>query len=176
DLLALALRIGPSLLARVEVEGLDEFIASALVDPAAQPSEQVDRLAAGQPRPQFHVAGDIGQAAVQTHRTRPWVLAEEADRSRIMGQDAQQDPDRRRLAGAVGAEEAVDLAAGDLEIEPVESADSAIGLHDLAHRDRRRDGCASLVCAGAGQCAHGSSSPGGGSSVSSGGTVSNTPC
>src|SRR5699024_3093027 len=101
-----------------------------------------------------------------------WVLAEEADRSRIMGQDAQQDPDRRRLAGAVGAEEAVDLAAGDLEIEPVESADSAIGLHDLAHRDRRRGGCASLVCAGAGQRSRGSSSPGGGSSVSPGGWVS----
>src|SRR5699024_12412123 len=99
-----------------------------------------------------------------------------AARAAIMGQQREQDPDRCRLAGTVGAEEAVALTAGDLEIEPVESTDSAIGLHDLAHRDRRRGGCASLVCAGAGLGAHGSSPPGVGSSVSSGGTVSSTQC
>ena len=41
--------------------------------------------------------------------------------------DAQQDLDERRLAGAVGAEQAEDLAGFNLEIDTVERLDGILG-------------------------------------------------
>ena len=43
DLLPVALGVGAALLARVEVEPLEQLVAALLVQPAAQPAEQVDR-------------------------------------------------------------------------------------------------------------------------------------
>jgi hypothetical protein len=41
------------------------------------------------------------------------------------------DAHRRRLAGAIGAEEAEDLATGDLEVEPIERDDGPEALADV---------------------------------------------
>ena len=50
---------------------------------------------------------------------------------------ALEDLDRRRLAGAVGAEEAEDLARGDLEADPANGLDLAVGLAEIGNGDRR---------------------------------------
>ena len=47
-------------------------------------------------------------------------------------------PDRRRLAGAVGAEQAEHLAGADLEVDALDGLDAArVGLGQPAHLDRR---------------------------------------
>ena len=48
DLLPVALGVRAALLGRVELEALEQLRAALRVEPAAQPAEQVDRLAAGQ--------------------------------------------------------------------------------------------------------------------------------
>ena len=54
---------------------------------------------------------------------------------------ALEDLDRRRLAGAVGAEEREDLAAVDLEVDPAHRLDIAVGLAQPATLiDRFRHG------------------------------------
>ena len=47
--------------------------------------------------------------------------------------------DRRRLAGAVGPEEAEDLAGGDLEADAAHGLDLAEGLAQVVDLDRRSD-------------------------------------
>ena len=56
--------------------------AALLVEAAAQAAEQVDRLAAGEVRPQRHVAGHVGEPAVQGDRVAPRVAAEQPRRRR----------------------------------------------------------------------------------------------
>ena len=82
DLLAVALGVRAALLGRVELEALEQLGAALLVEAAAQPPEQVDRLAAAQVRPQRDVAGHVGEPAVQRGRVAPRVAAQQPRRAR----------------------------------------------------------------------------------------------
>ncbi len=110
DLLPVALGVGAALLGGVQVEPLAQLVPAGRVSAAAQPGEQVDRLAAGQVRPQLDVARDVGQAAVQADRVGPGVAAEQPGPPGVGAQHAEQDPDRGGLPGAVRPEEPVDVA------------------------------------------------------------------
>jgi len=56
-------------------------------------------------------------------------------------QQRREDAHRRRLARAVGAEEAVDLARRDVEVEPVDGADPTLELaHQAPDLDRAGPG------------------------------------
>ena len=128
DLLPVALGVVADPLGRVEVEPLDEGGPSSLVEPAVGRAEDVEALPAGEPRPERDVAGDIGEPFVERRGLAPRVTAEELDVAAAGADQAEDDPDRRRLARSVGAEEAVDLSGGHLEVEPVEGADRPEGL------------------------------------------------
>jgi hypothetical protein len=141
DLLAVALGVGAGLLARVQVEQLQQLGPALGVQPAPQPAQQVDDLAAGQGRPQGHVPGHIGQPAVQGDGVTPGVAAEQLGGAGVGPQQPQQDPDGGGLAGAVGAEEPVHLAGPDLQLQPVKGAGGAEGLD----QPRDRDGGCHLV-------------------------------
>src|SRR4029079_19606050 len=54
--------------------------------------------------------------------------------------EAFEDLDRRRLAGAVGAEEGVDLARRDEQVEVVDRRHGSVGLAETADLDRRPAG------------------------------------
>ena len=125
DLLPVALGVGAALLRRVEVEALEQRLTPPRIEPAAQPAEEVDRLAAGQLRPQVDVAGDVGEPVVQRDRVAPWVAAQQRRLAPALAQQPEQHPDRRRLARPVGPEEAVDLPGRHLEVEAVEGAEVA---------------------------------------------------
>ena len=60
------------------------------------------------------------------------VEAGDASRARGRRQQRRQDEHRRRLAGAVGTEEPVDLAGRDLEVDPVDGAHAALEVADEA--------------------------------------------
>ena len=70
----------------------------------------------------------LGQVAPRRPRQRPAVGAAPGHRPGVGREHAEDDPHRRRLAGAVRAEEAEHLAAGDLEREAVERDDVAEAL------------------------------------------------
>ena len=65
----------------------------------------------------------------------PRVAAEQPDLAGVLAEQAEQDPDSRRLAGAVGSEETVHLAAGDREVEPVQGPGRAEGLDEPGNLD-----------------------------------------
>jgi hypothetical protein len=61
--------------------------------------------------------------------------AVDGDRPGIRMLEAGEDADQRRLAGTVGADEAVDLAGTDVEADAVQRADAAEGFPDTGGRD-----------------------------------------
>ena len=120
-LLPVALGVGARLLVRVEFEALDQLVASARVDAvAAQPGQKVDGLQAGQVGPQCHIAGDVGDPAVQRHRVAPRIAAEQSDGAAVGAQQAEQHADGGGLAGAVRSEKPGDVTGRDGQIEAVE--------------------------------------------------------
>ena len=62
-------------------------------------------------------------------------LAVDHDRAGVGHMDAVQDLEDRRLAGAVAAEQGMDLALLDLEIDVDQRLDAPEGLGDAAHFD-----------------------------------------
>ena len=64
------------------------------------------------------------------------VVAEHGDDAARAGAVALEDLDGRRLAGAVGAEQAEDLAGGDLEVDAAHGLMVAVGLVQVADEDR----------------------------------------
>lgn len=125
DLLPVALGVRPALLGRVEVEAFDQLVPAPPVQSAAQLGKQVDGLAAGQVRPELDVTGYVGEPPVQGDGVFPRVLAEQLGGAGVGAQEPEQDADGGRLAGAVGAEEAVDLTGVDGEVEAVQCVRAA---------------------------------------------------
>ena len=68
------------------------------------------------------------------------VQAGHASAAGVGGEEGGEDPDRRRLAGPVGAEHAENGAGGGLEIHAVERADLAERLDEAADLDRWGEG------------------------------------
>lgn len=99
DLLAVALGVRPPLPGGVEFEPLQQLGPARGVEPSAQPPEEVDDLTAGEIAPQGHIAGDIGDPAVQCDGVLPGVPAQQPGRAAVGAQQAEQDADRRGLAG-----------------------------------------------------------------------------
>ena len=77
-LLPVPLGVAASLLGGVEVETLHQLSASTLIEAAAQTAQQVDRLPAGQVRPEVHLARHVGEPAMQCGRLRPRVATQKA--------------------------------------------------------------------------------------------------
>jgi hypothetical protein len=136
--LPVALRVGAALDARVQLEALDELVAPPRVEAAAQPAQQVDRLAARQVRPQRDVARHVREPPVQRDGVAPRVAAQQPDVAGVGAQQAEQHADRRRLPRAVGPEEPVHLAGRDVEVEAVERAPGAVALDEARDGDRLR--------------------------------------
>ena len=101
------------------------------VDAAAQVGEVLDRLAAGQLVVQRELARQVAEAPVDRDRVDGRVDAEDARPPGRRPDVVEQGPDRRRLAGAVGAEEAERLALLDLEVDVDDAAVLAVRLGQL---------------------------------------------
>src|SRR5215207_9581581 len=139
DLLPVALGVRPRPLRGVELEAVDQVRPPLLVEATAQPAQQVDDLAAREVGPQVHVPGHVRQLTMQLGSVTPGIPAEQRDRARVGAQQTQQYANRGRLAGAVGAEEAMHLAARNAQVEAVEgrrapeALDQAGDVDDCVH-------------------------------------------
>jgi hypothetical protein len=141
DLLTVALGVCPPFFGRVELEHIEEVPFAPLilraVPDAAEPAEQVDGLAAGEVGPQAHVAGNVGQPRVDGDGIRSGVRPKNGCATPCRPREAQQDSDRRRLTGAVRAEEAVNLTGLDIKVEAVESVHPTIVFVQLTRCNHR---------------------------------------
>jgi len=118
------------------VEALDQLIADGGIDPSAQRGEVVQDGSAGQLGMQREVAGQEADAAADLPAVGAAVQVEQRGRPRGRPDQVEQQPHRRRLAGAVGAEEPEDLAAPHLEVEGEHAVAVAVVLGQRARLDR----------------------------------------
>ena len=72
---------------------------------------------------------------MQLHRFAPGVAAQEPCLPRVLADKAEQYAQRRRLARAVGSQEAVHLTTLYREVQPVQRAGLAEGLDQARHQD-----------------------------------------
>ena len=128
QLLPIALGVGPHLLRRIQVEPLDQLVAVWLVDLALHLTEQMQRLGAGQRRPQACLARNIRQPSMGGDRVATAVQTEDLRPAGTRVDQPEQEPDRRRLAGAVRAEYAEHLTGRNLEVEVTQRGDVAVVL------------------------------------------------
>ena len=128
DLLLVALAVFLELAAWVQIQALDEAVDVGPVHPAPQVAEVGDRLGARQAVVQVELTGQIPDAPVDGDRVDGRLDAEDHRPAGGWPDQVQQDPHRRRLAGAVGAKEAEDLAFGDVEVQFRDAPMGAIGL------------------------------------------------
>ena len=135
-LLPVPLGVGAPLLGGIEVETLQELLFLGLVEPSTKPTEEIDHLAPGEIRPERHIAGDICQPTMQLRGLIPRVPSEESGGAGVTTDQPQQDSDRRRLSRSIGAEEAMYLTGGHLEVEPIEGPNMPEILHQTGDRDR----------------------------------------
>ena len=100
---------------------------------AAQRAHEGDRLARVHRRIEAALLGQIADLRRGIERA---LAAEHAARSARRVDDPEQHPQGRRLARAVGAEQAVDRAGGDGEADPVDRAGLAEILDEIDGFDR----------------------------------------
>ena len=136
DLLPVALGVGVRLLGRIEREPLAQGRPADGIQPAVQPAEQVDNLSAGKVRPEGDVAGHVGETPVQPGRVPPGVAAQQPRLAAVRLQQAEQNPERGRLASAVRPQEGVHLAGPDGEVQAGEGARGAEALLQPVNLDR----------------------------------------
>ena len=158
DLLAVALGVFAVLLRRVEAETLDQFgahggVVAAGIARAAGPEfrQRGQRLPAGELRPQGDVARNVRDACRRRRRIAHRVVAQDIDGAPVRAEHAEDRPDRRRLAGAVGAQEPVHGAPADREIQVIDRGERPEALGQAAHGDGGGVGVVKRIGAGSGR-------------------------
>ena len=132
-----SLGVGPHFLGGVQIEALGELLLAGAVARAAQARQGVEHLPAREAGPQAHRAGHVGEAAVDGGGLAGGVHPQDLGAAAVGAVHAQQHADRRGLPRAVGAQEAVDLAPSDPQVEavqgldPPETLDEALGLDEI---------------------------------------------
>ena len=96
-----------------------------------QPAEEGNHLASGHVFVQPQLAGQIADMAAGVDAVGPAIVPGDGSAAGAGAQEAEQHADRRRLAGAVGAEDADDLAGADFEVEPIEGREGAVLFRQL---------------------------------------------
>ncbi len=128
----------------IEADPRDQLVGAALarggVD-AEQPAREVAELADGQVVVEVRLLGQEPEALARGAAGHG--LAEDLGGAAGRGDEAHEDADRRGLAGAVGTQEAEDLAAPDKDVDPAQGYDLApakrrsIGLLEVLDLDDR---------------------------------------
>ena len=122
---------------RTELEALDQLVHRG-TGRAVEPGVDAQVLLDGEPPVHQRFGRSEAHAAERGLAARARLLAEERHRARRRQDQAEQDVERRGLAGAVGAEEADDLAPLHRERQPCQRERARKLLAQIAHLDRKR--------------------------------------
>ena len=118
-----------------EADALEQLVAARRAlgaRDALQAALQAHVLAAGEHRVQRDVLQRDADRGAHLRALLRDVVARDGGACRRRRQQRREDLDRRRLARAVGPEEAVDLAGRDVQVDAVDGADAALELADEA--------------------------------------------
>src|SRR6266550_4575169 len=137
DLLLVPLRVLLELARRVDIEAGDEIGLVCRVDAAAKIREVFDRLAAGQLVVEGELAWQVADPPMDRDGIGSRLDAEDRRPAAGRPEVVEQDPDRRRLPGAVRAEKAERLALVDLEVDIDDATVRAVRLGELLCLDDR---------------------------------------
>ena len=130
DLLPIALGQLADPRRHVEVEATGQCLDPVGGNAAAQVAEVGQQLATGLAAGDGEVAGQVADPPAQRGAALSGRFAEQRRHATRRADQVEQDPDRGGLAGAVGSQEAVDLAFSDIQVEPGEAASTAVGLRE----------------------------------------------
>ena len=147
QLLAVAARELASRLAQVEVEPLRQRTGAGRPTDPVEVTDVVDVVLPGEPRVERDVARDVADPPMQLVTARPGIEPEQLDAARRGPGEPHDDPQRRRLAGAVGPEVAEDLAVLDDEVDATQGLGRTEPLRDAFTADDR-DAHTSTVAVG----------------------------
>ena len=100
---------------KLDAEPLDEVVALARVDAAAQACEPVEQLLCCDVAEQHRVSGEVSDASANREAVAVTVETQHAGGTGGWPQEVEQHSDRCRLAGTVGTEEAEDRPGRDCE-------------------------------------------------------------
>src|SRR5947207_178446 len=142
DLLLLAggEALGALLRERAHVQPLDDSInpsSELTVQNATELGEICDVLASGQPRVHADLRGHDANAPAYLLGRRAGVEAKDLHGACVRGEQGADDAQRRRLAGAVGPEQAEDLARVRVQRDAAQHLVGAKGLLEAVNPDRR---------------------------------------
>ena len=131
-------RPGAAVRVGLERESLDRPPNDRALADAGQATRDVEVLANRQLGVRGRALDEMTDTPPQVGGTRMDSLAEQVGMAGRRADHPEQHPDRRRLAGAVKAEEGVDLASGDPEVDPVDRQHvAAVPLRQAARGDRQ---------------------------------------
>ena len=128
---AVAVRLGELVLPGRQVEQLEQLVHAALDGRAllaVQRRDEAQELGAGELVVDERAVGDEAHPRLRLARLPLQVVAADLDHAARRLEDAGDHAQRRRLAGAVGAEEAEQLARRHLEIDAVDGGEAAVAL------------------------------------------------
>src|SRR5450759_1241060 len=121
----------------VEVESVRDAANCLGVGTAAHAAEVSDHLLAAQAAELRHIAWQVTDRVLHGHVVTPAVEPEDIGCAPGGPDHAHEQPDRRRLAGAVGTEITENLLRGDVEVEVEEASPNAIVLREFRGSYRR---------------------------------------
>ena len=137
DLLPVAARELPQRPLHIGAETPRQFVGPAVSGDPAKACEQRDRLVPGRVLPVPEVAGQVPEAGADRHAVATAVEAEDASAAPGGVQEVEQRPDRRRLPGGVGTQEAEYLALVDGQADVLDAAVPAVELREAVGLDGR---------------------------------------
>jgi len=112
------------------IQQLDRACGSVLLRQPVQPALKLEVLAPGEEVVQRRLLQSGADPPAHLRPLRRHVEARDGRASRGRREQRGEDVDRRGLARAIGAEEPVDLAGLDLELDAVDRPDAAFELAD----------------------------------------------
>jgi len=119
-----------------QVEHLVDLLPAGVA--TVEGGQQFQVRPAGEIRVQAWLLDEAGNSGQGTDRIGGGVAAEEADRATVAADQAEQHAQGRCLPGPVRAEEAIDVAALDGQVDPVDRGQPTVALDETAHLDRPR--------------------------------------
>ena len=140
EALAHAVRVAADLVlgAAGEVDGVERLVDPVLGAVAVERRHQLEVAAPAQVRVEARRLDEARDAVEGASALEQRIAAEEA-RGALVGPDQpEQHPQRRRLAGPVGSEVAVDVAGAHGQVDVVDRRDVAVALDQPARLDRGR--------------------------------------
>ena len=104
---------------------------------AVQRGDELEVPAAAQIRIEARLLDEAGDAVEGARPVDDGVAAEQLRRALVGPDQPEQDPQRCRLPGAVGAEVAVDVAGADRQVHVVDRGDVSVALDEPTRFDGR---------------------------------------